>query len=101
MKKCTAPFKQGIRFLLEDYDLLAANYPADQKPHPLWETLSFPIFYHADRLFVLRVLKELNALDHPGAQKTLDWLLEKQTQIRHLARRQPTQRPHAAIPGQT
>ncbi|MDP2966265.1 MAG: hypothetical protein Q8N39_09565 [Pelolinea sp.] len=71
--------KAGIRFLLEDHDLLAADYPADRKPHPLWFSLSFPLFYHADSLFVLRVLKELNALDHPDAQKALGWLLEKQT----------------------
>jgi hypothetical protein len=79
-EKVQAAIQSGIRFLLEDYNLLEANYPADQKRHPLWDKLSFPIFYHADRLFVLRVLKDLNALDHPGTQTTLDWLLEKQTQ---------------------
>jgi hypothetical protein len=78
-EKVQNAIKVGIRFLLEDYDLLAANYPADHKPHPLWDSISFPIFYHADRLFILRVLKELNALDHPNARKTLDWLLKKQS----------------------
>ncbi len=78
-EKVKASIKAGIRFLLEDYDLLAANYPADHKSHPLWESLSFPLFYHSDRLFVLRVLKELNMIDHPNAQKSLSWLLEKQT----------------------
>jgi len=78
-KKVENAIKAGIGFLLDDHDLLAANYPADHKPHPLWDTISFPLFYHADRLFVLRVLKELNALDHPTAQKTLAWLREKQT----------------------
>ncbi len=78
-EKVKTAIQQGIRFLLEDYDLQAANYPADHKTHPFWESLSFPIFYHADRLFVLRVLKDLKALDHPAAQKTLQWLLEKQT----------------------
>lgn len=77
--KVKAAIQAGIRFLLEDYDLQRANYPADHKTHPLWERLSFPLFYHADRLLVLRVLKELNALDHPNAQKPLEWLLEKQT----------------------
>ena len=77
-KVCHA-IKAGIRFLLDDHDLLAADYPADNKPHPLWTGLSFPLFYQADILFVLRVLKELNALDHPNAQKALVWLLEKQT----------------------
>ena len=70
----------GIRFLIEEHDLLKANYPADQKTHPLWESLSFPIFYHADRLFVLRVLKELGVLGHPKVQPSLDWLRKKQTQ---------------------
>ena len=78
-EKVRTAIQQGIRFLLEDHDLLAANYPADNKAHPLWDKLSFPIFYHADRLFVLRVLKDLKALDHPGARKTLQWLLEKQS----------------------
>ena len=78
-EKVKTAIQQGIRFLLEDYDLLAVNYPSDNKPHPLWEKLSFPLFYHADRLFVLRVLKELNALEHPTARKTLQWLLEKRS----------------------
>jgi hypothetical protein len=69
----------GIRFLLEDHDLLAANYPHDNKAHPLWEKLSFPLFYHSDRLFVLRVLKDLKVLDHPSADNALHWLLEKQS----------------------
>ena len=66
-EKVRTAIQQGIRFLLEDYDLLQANYPSDSKPHPMWDKLSFPIFYHADRLFILRVLKELHALSHPGA----------------------------------
>ena len=78
-EKVRTAIQQGIRFLLEDHNLLKANYPADNKAHPMWDKLSFPIFYHADRLFVLRVLKDLKALDHPAAQKTLQWLLEKQT----------------------
>jgi len=78
-EKIKTAIQQGIRFLLEDHDLLAADYPYDYKAHPLWDKLSFPLFYHADRLFVLRVLKDLNVLDHPGARKTLQWLLEKQS----------------------
>jgi hypothetical protein len=78
-EKVRTAIQQGIRFLLEDYDLLKANYPADTKGHPMWDKLSFPIFYHADRLFVLRVLKDLKVLDHPSAQKTLQWLQEKQS----------------------
>jgi len=69
----------GIRFLIVEYDLLAVNYPAGNKNHPLWEKLSFPIYYHADRLFILRVLKELNSLSHPKAQTVLAWLLAKRS----------------------
>ena len=71
--------QKGIRFLLEEHNLLAADYPYKHKIHPLWSKLSFPLFYQADILFVLRVLKELSAADHPSAQKAREWLLEKQT----------------------
>jgi hypothetical protein len=42
--------------------------------HKLWAKLSFPLFYQADVLFVLRVLGELGALGHPGVQPALEWL---------------------------
>jgi len=71
--------RQGIQFLLEDYNLLSANYPHQEKIHPLWFKLSFPLFYHADVLLVLRVLKELDALEHPNAAPAMRWLKDKQT----------------------
>ncbi len=71
--------KRGIQFLIEDYDLLSANYPYKEKIHPLWFKLSFPLFYHTDILFVLRVLKELDSLDHPNVAQATKWLKEKQT----------------------
>lgn len=77
--KVQSAIRAGIRFLLDDYDLLSGNYPADNKPHELWDKLSFPLFYHTDKLFVLRVLKEHNALDHPNARKAIEWLREKRT----------------------
>jgi hypothetical protein len=67
----------GIHFLLEEHDLLKADYPTNGQPHELWHKLSFPIFYHSDRLFILRVLKEHQSLDHPKAKPALDWLAEK------------------------
>lgn len=70
---------KGIRFFLEEYDLLKANFPPRNRKHPLWNKLSFPLYYQADKLFVLRILKELRALDHPRAQEALTWLLSKQT----------------------
>lgn len=68
----------GIHFLLDEYDVLKANYPADNKPHELWNSLSFPLYYHADVLLILRILKELNSLHHPNAQPAMDWLRAKQ-----------------------
>jgi hypothetical protein len=42
--------------------------------HPIWTRLNFPLFYQADVLFCLRVVRDLGALDRPGAQEALDWL---------------------------
>jgi len=69
----------GIRFFLEEYDLVKSNFPPRNRKHPLWNKLSFPLYYQADRLFVLRILKELKALEHPKAQEALTWLSSKQT----------------------
>lgn len=66
--------QSGLKFILQDHDLLQANYPYVEKIHPTWSKLSFPLFYQADVLFVLRVAKELNALEYPQAQRAQDWL---------------------------
>jgi len=73
--------QNGLVFLLEEYDLSKANYPTppSSTTHPIWLRLNFPLFYQADILFVLRLLSELNKLDHPGAQKSLDWLEKRQS----------------------
>ena len=62
--------------LLDEHDLMKADYPkrSKGKTSPLWRHLSFPLFYQADRLFVLRLLAELDLLDLPSAQPALDWL---------------------------
>ncbi len=67
----------GLGFLLEAHSLIDASYPARRKVHPLWFRLNFPLFYQADILFVLRVLAELGALDHPGARPALEWLVSR------------------------
>ena len=64
----------GLKFMLEDYDLLAADYPHIEKVHPTWSKLSFPLFYQSDMLLVLRVAKELNARQTPQAMRGLAWL---------------------------
>lgn len=79
-ERVRAAIATGIRFIMDDYDLLTVNYPADHHPHELWEKMSFPIFYHADRLFVLRALKAAGGLGHPNAHKVKDWLMNKRTQ---------------------
>lgn len=74
-----AAIAQGITFLLDSYQLVAANYPTPDngKVHSLWSKLSFPLFYQVDILFTLRVLAELDALDQPGAQPALQWLAQR------------------------
>jgi hypothetical protein len=61
---------------LDEHDLLKADYPVPDrgKVHPLWTRTNFPLFYQADRLLILRTLKEFDMLDHPGAQSSIDWL---------------------------
>ena len=72
-----AAIQSGLAFLLETHRLTKADYPTSGRVHPLWLRLNFPLFYQADVLFVLRVLAELEALDHPGAQPALAWLVAR------------------------
>ena len=69
-----AAIQSGLAFLLETHRLVEADYPTSGRVHYLWFRLNFPLFYQADILFVLRVLAELGALDHPGARPALAWL---------------------------
>jgi len=68
--------EQGLHFLVDSFNLIEANYPTPDhgKVHPMWFKLNFPLFYQADILFTLRVLADLNRLDHPNAVAALDWL---------------------------
>lgn len=70
--------RRGLTFLLERYSLVKADYPTPGKVHSMWSRLNFPLFYQADILFVLRVVGNLGALDHPGAQPALEWLKARQ-----------------------
>lgn len=67
----------GLAFLLEEYSLAGGEYPPEGKVSKYWARLNYPLFYQADVLFVLRMLVELNARDHPGARPALDWLASK------------------------
>lgn len=69
----------GVQFLLGKNRLITADYPVRDTGgvHPLWKRMNFPLFYQADILFVLRTLKEVGALDQPGAGAAINWLLER------------------------
>jgi len=94
----TATIQSGLAFLLESHSLLKANYPTSSLIHYLWFSLNFPLFYQADILFVLRVLAELGALDHPGAQPSLEWLASRRRPDGHWRGASPfRQRTWAAL----
>jgi hypothetical protein len=71
-----AAIHSACSLLLDEHDMMKADYPfwSKGKISSLWRHLNFPLFYQADRLFVLRLLAELDLLDLPGAQPALDWL---------------------------
>ncbi len=71
----------GVKFLLEKYSLVQADYPHPEngKIHSLWSHISFPLFYQADILFVLRVLKELGQINHPQVAPAKEWLKARQS----------------------
>ncbi len=69
--------QQGIAWLLKDRRLTEGDYPTSGGIHRLWSRLNFPLFYQADTLFVLRLLVEFQALDHPDAQLALEWLADR------------------------
>jgi len=73
--------QSGLSFLLDEYSLVDADYPVPEggKIHSIWSRLNFPLFYQADILFVLRTLRELGRLSHPGASPALQWLSDRQT----------------------
>lgn len=68
---------RGVEFLLS-YKMERGAYPAGDKPSHLWRELSFPLFYQADVLFVLRAIDAAGAIDDPRAQPALAWLLARQ-----------------------
>jgi len=77
--------KQGVTFLLNSFSLIEANYPTPDNGgiNPIWFKLNFPLFYQVDILFTLRVLDELDMLNHPGAQAALDWLEQRRGRSDH------------------
>lgn len=69
--------RRGVEFLLS-YRPDRGEYPSPYGTSYLWRQLSFPLFYQADVLFVLRALDAAGALDDPRAQPSIAWLLARQ-----------------------
>jgi hypothetical protein len=68
---------RGVEFLLS-YRMERGRYPTDTAPSFLWRQLSFPLFYQADVLFVLRALDAAGAIEDDRAQPAIGWLLARQ-----------------------
>ena len=67
----------GIRFLGR-FKLREGNYPSSGPRHKLWDRLSFPLFYQADVLFILRALADLGRMDaKPTFRKAVTWLEDR------------------------
>lgn len=69
--------RRGVEFLLS-YRMDRGAYPTDTKRSHLWRQLSFPLFYQADALFVLRAVDAAGAIEDPRAQTAIAWLLARQ-----------------------
>ncbi len=80
--------RRGVEFLLS-YKLERGRYPTATEPSYLWRQLSFPLFYQADVLFVLRAIDSAGELDDPRAQPAIAWLLARQDDRGRWAGRAP------------
>lgn len=80
--------RRGVEFLLS-YKLERGRYPTSTEPSYLWRQLSFPLFYQADVLFVLRAIDAAGAIEDPRAQPAIAWLLARQDPRGRWAGRAP------------
>jgi hypothetical protein len=80
--------RRGVEFLLS-YRVERGRYPTDTEPSYLWRQLSFPLFYQADVLFVLRAIDAAGEIDDPRAQPAIAWLLARQDPRGRWAGRAP------------
>jgi len=69
--------RRGVEFLLS-YRVERGRYPTGTVPSYLWRQLSFPLFYQADVLFVLRAIDAAGAIEDDRAQPAIGWLLARQ-----------------------
>lgn len=70
----------GMNFVLKNVNLIIQNQSSEveKQTHKTWSKLNFPLFYQADILFVLRLLSEMNELNHPLAGNLIEWLQSRQ-----------------------
>lgn len=69
--------ESGIRFLGSG-KLTEGKYPTNGPIHSLWQKVSFPLFYQADVLYILRVLADLDLVKTlPGLSDAIEWLLAR------------------------
>src|SRR3989454_1071155 len=80
--------RRGVEFLLS-YRVERGKYPTDTEPSYLWRQVSFPLFYQADVLFVLRALDAAGAIDDDRVQPAIAWLLSRQDPRGRWAGRAP------------
>ena len=80
--------RRGVEFLLS-YRVERGRYPTETEPSYLWRQLSFPLFYQADVLFVLRAIDAAGELDDARAQPPIAWLLSRQDPRGRWAGRAP------------
>lgn len=80
--------RRGVEFLLS-YKLERGRYPTATEPSYLWRQLSFPLFYQADVLFVLRAIDAAGEIDDARVQPAIAWLLARQDERGRWAGRAP------------
>jgi hypothetical protein len=80
--------RRGVEFLLS-YRVERGRYPSPYGASYLWRQLSFPLFYQADVLFVLRAVDAAGAIKDDRAQPAIAWLLSRQDSRGRWAARAP------------
>ena len=79
---------RGVEFLLT-VNMGPGRYKGDDSPSHLWRQVSFPLFYQADVLFVLRAIDAAGAIADTRAQPMIAWLLSRQDPRGRWAGRAP------------
>ena len=80
--------RRGVEFLLS-YKLERGRYPTATEPSYLWRQLSYPLFYQADVLFVLRAIDAAGAIEDPRTGPAIAWLLARRDARGRWAGRAP------------